>query len=157
MHVLDTELELYVRGQLSPSQISTVEAHLHQCESCGGRLVQTVKFVEQLAALSHAQQQVPREGERRSSPRIPSNESTSLHVFNPLSAARLGVRILDVSKHGLKLHVPEFLAPGTVVQIHLATSVALGEVRYCLPAGAGFYVGVRLEDVFENPPKTTGA
>jgi anti-sigma factor RsiW len=157
MHVQDSELEQYVRGQLSPSQISTVEAHLSQCESCGGRLAQAVKFVEQLAALSRAQQQLSEAGERRSSPRIPSNDPARLHLFNPFSTARSDVRVLDVSKHGLKLHVPEFLAPGSMVQIHLATSIALGEVRYCLPAAAGFHVGVRLEDVFENPPKTTGA
>jgi len=150
-------MEQYVRGQLSPSQVSTIEAHLDECESCGARLVSAVKFIEGLAALSRAQQQLPEGGERRRSARIPSNDLAHLHVFNPLSPDRWEVRVLNVSTHGLKLHVLEFLAPGTEVQIHLATSVALGEVRYCLPASTGFHIGVRLDDVFENPHKASGA
>ena len=154
MHLRDEDLELYVLGQLSPSQVSTIEAHLHGCESCGSKLSQTVKFVQEL---NGAQQQGPAAGERRRSVRVPSDDPARLQVFSPLSPARSDVRVLDVSTHGLKLHVPEYLQPGTVVQIRLANSVVLGEVRYCLPASVGFHVGVSLEDVFENPPKTSSS
>ena len=58
---------------------------------------------------------------------------------------------------GLKLQVPEFIHPGTAIQIRLKRTIALAEVRYCHPAGTEFHVGVRLQDVFPSrtPNKPT--
>ena len=76
-----------------------------------------------------------------------------MHVLHPLSTARIDVRVLDVSKDGLRLRVPEFLQPGSVIQVRLESSIALGEVRYCRAAHGGFDAGIQLQDVFENPNK----
>ena len=89
--------------------------------------------------------------ERRSSVRSPTDDPASLHVLNPLSSAHSKVRVVEVSQEGLKLRVPELLHPGTMVQVRFRDRIVLGEVRYCLPAGAEFYIGVQIRDVFPNP------
>lgn len=85
--------------------------------------------------------------ERRLSVRVPSDESTALHVLKPLSTGRLAARVVDVSAGGMKLSVLEFLNPGSMVQIRLKDTIILGEVRYCVPTKDGFHVGVRQEGV----------
>jgi hypothetical protein len=58
------------------------------------------------------------------------------------------IRVLDISRSGLKISVPEPLAPGTVIQIHMKAAVAFAEVRFCAPQGEEFHAGVRFQDVF---------
>ncbi len=90
----------------------------------------------------------PRIRERRSCVRILTDDPASMKVLNPFSPSRWDVRVLDVSAQGLKLCVPEFLHPGTAIQIRLEHTIALAEVRYCLACGAEFYVGVQFQDIF---------
>jgi hypothetical protein len=89
--------------------------------------------------------------DRRREPRVPANDSASMNVVDSWSALRVDVRVLDVSKSGMKLSVPRFLNRGTVVQIHLKDSMALAEVRHCLSAGRGYHAGVLLHLVFREP------
>jgi hypothetical protein len=56
---------------------------------------------------------------------------------------------MDVSKHGLKIAVPNALEPGLLIQIHLQGLIILAETRYCIAKKTGgFAVGVRLRSVF---------
>jgi PilZ domain-containing protein len=85
---------------------------------------------------------------RRLETRFPTDESAKMRVLRPLSGSGSEVRILDISKGGLKLQVPDPLHPGMLVQVRMKTAIALAEVRYCVPAGLGFHAGVSLQDVF---------
>ena len=58
--------------------------------------------------------------------------------------------MLNLSNEGLKLRVHEPLHPGTMVQVQVRNKIVLGEVRYCLSAGADFHIGIQIRDVFQK-------
>jgi hypothetical protein len=70
-----------------------------------------------------------------------------MHVLNSLLDGRLAIRVLDVSRNGLKLGSLTHFQRGTLVQVFMDSLVAMGEVRYCKQIGDEFHVGVRLDDV----------
>jgi hypothetical protein len=74
-----------------------------------------------------------------------------MKLFNPASPVRTDIYVLEVSKGGMKLRVPEALEPGTVVQIRLKDAFALAEVRYCIKVGTELHVGVRLQEFLPKP------
>jgi len=89
--------------------------------------------------------------ERRADPRHPVDEPATVKVLNPLqTAARFDARIVEMSRGGMRLRVPQSLMPGTLVQIRFQTKLALAEVRYCETAGAEYYAGVRFQDVLDT-------
>jgi hypothetical protein len=71
-------------------------------------------------------------------------------VLHPLSPDRTDIRIIEVSKRGLKLLVPHFLQSDSIIQVRVPGAIALGEVRYCAPAPEGFYAGLSIQDVVPN-------
>ena len=91
-----------------------------------------------------------RSEEHRRDPRIPVDDMGSMRVVSPESVQRSAVRILDVSKRGMKLWVPVFVHPGIKVQIRMKELNILGEVCYCVAEGAGFCAGISIETVFER-------
>ena len=134
MHVRDENLERYVLGRLSPSRFSTVRSHISKCRTCEDRLRKTVEGVGQAK-------------ERRREVRSRVDAPATRQKLDPGSPDRSDIRVLDVSKSGLRLGVPELIEPGTMVQIRLKNTVALGEVRYCCPVGDRFHVGVQFTNV----------
>lgn len=88
--------------------------------------------------------------DRRTETRFPTDELAKMKILRPLGEGS-EVRVLDVSKGGLKLRVPELLQPGTIIQVHLKAAIAMAEVRYCLAADGGFHAGLRLLDLFWRP------
>jgi PilZ domain-containing protein len=88
--------------------------------------------------------------EHRRDPRIAVDDPGSMRIVNAESAYRSAVRILDVSKRGMKLWVPEFVHPGTTVQVRIKDLRVLGEVCFCVAASAGFNAGISIENVFER-------
>lgn len=144
--VQSEDLELYVLGRLLPSEMTSDSAPAPP---------DAEKFMKQVADLSRHQRRNHEGDERRRDFRISLDVSASLKAINPLSAQRSEIRIIDASTGGLKLQVPEFIHPGTSIQIRLKRTIALAEVRYCHPAGTEFHVGVRLQDVFpRGGPRT---
>lgn len=91
------------------------------------------------------------QADRRREPRVPTDEAASMRVVDSWSSLRVNVRVLEVSRNGLKLSVPRFLNQGTVIQIHREGSMALAEVRHCASAGSACRAGVLLRDVFPEP------
>ena len=85
---------------------------------------------------------------RRSETRFPTDERAKMKVLRPLGDTGSEVRVLDISKGGLKLEVSALLHPGMLVQVRMKSAIALAEVRYCIPAAMGFHAGLRLQDVF---------
>jgi len=88
--------------------------------------------------------------ERRSEARVHTDDPAAMNLVDSWTAHRVTIQILDVSRTGMKLSVPNFLTRGTVVQLHLRNSMAFGEVRHCACAGNRYLAGVLLRDVF--PP-----
>jgi hypothetical protein len=145
-HVLENELELYLRDHLSKESVVSIDAHLGSCRDCSGKLAEQDKCLWYLAELTAAE--VAGQGERRRDPRLATDDPASVQVLNPFSADIWDVRIVNVSKAGLRAHTTKSLPPGSLIKVRMQYSVACGDVRYCIPAENGFYAGVRLHDYF---------
>ena len=144
-HVHESELELYLKDQLSKESTATIDAHLGSCQACSSKLAEQDKCLWYLAELNN---DAARDGERRRHPRLATNDPATLQVLNPFSDDVWDVRIVDVSISGLRAHSPKILLPGSLIKVKMQYSVACGDVRYCIPGDNGFYAGVRLHDYF---------
>src|SRR5580700_4599829 len=100
-HVDEKDLELYLKAQLPHESIAAVNLHLGGCQDCVNKLAEQDKCLWYLAELStdHAAD----DGERRRYPRLVTNDTASLQVLNPFSDSTWDVRIVDVSKGGLRI------------------------------------------------------
>ena len=146
-HVDEKVLELYLKAQLPHEAISVVDAHLGACQECVDRLTEQDKCLWYMAELSA--NEAAGDGERRRYPRLVTDDSASLQVLNPFSAGIWEVRIVDVSKGGLRIYTPEQLMPESLIRVKMRYSVACGDVRYCIAAlDQGFHAGVRMHDYF---------
>jgi hypothetical protein len=90
--------------------------------------------------------------DRRSDGREACEGDTVIDVLSPQPRSAVQARILDVGESSLKLSVPFFLSPGSLIRIHMTGSKANGEVRYCTAEGAEYHVGIKVEEV---APATT--
>jgi len=149
-HPLDEHLESYAFGRLPPDQVGLLEFHISECAICKAKVAEATRLASEAIQPNSAQQNGPARVERRSALRIPTDDPASLKALNPLSQSRLDIRIVDTSKHGFKVRVPEYVEPGTIVQIRLRNQIALAEVRYCLSVGTEFHIGVEIQDVFPS-------
>lgn len=143
MHVCDEELELYALKRLRSEQVFTVESHLAACSMCAGKLPQLVIFALRLQTLSKKPPGV--NGERRCEHRIPADDPAQMRLLSPFSTDILGIRILNISRGGLRVSVPIRLSPMTLVQVR---SKQTGEVVYCVLSGAEQHAGIKIQDVF---------
>ena len=67
---------------------------------------------------------------RRREPRIAVDDPASMKMLSPLDPKLWDVRVLDVSRHGLKFRAPLSLAKGVILQIHMREMFVMGEVCY---------------------------
>src|ERR1700761_7681719 len=108
MHLNDDHIEQYASGQISRSGSLSAIAHLAGCDECRYRLLRL-----QFGGVCGVRR-VPTptsDAERRSGPRIHYYERAWLTRLNPLIMDRWPVHLLDISRGGLKVHVPEALPP----------------------------------------------
>jgi hypothetical protein len=110
----------------------------------------TQAFLDHLAEVSRLQPRTEGQ-ERRRDARILADELASLTRSNPLYVDRQEIRIINISKRGLKLSIPEPLEIGSIVRLRLKDVIVTVEVRYCLSAGERFHTGVVIQDVFPRP------
>jgi len=85
--------------------------------------------------------------DRRSDARTPCEGETVIDVLHPHSKSSVPPRIVDVGTSSLKMIIPCYLAPGSLIRIHVGESVAEGEIRYCSCEGTEYRVGVRVEEI----------
>ena len=143
-HVHDDDLQLYVLGRLTAAELEGFESHVVRCPECQERLSATARMLVQIVDLQ-SERGSP---ENRSEPRIRASDAGFLRSFSPLLPDRWPVQIIDVSKNGLGLLVPNRLAPGALVQVQIGTTFVLGEVKYCKKLSEHeFRTGVRVQDV----------
>jgi hypothetical protein len=147
MHVSDEDLELYFLGRMPSDQVSAVESHLTDCSSCTHRLSSVTGVFLKILKLKH-QHLGNYEGiEKRREHRVPFDSPGRMQTFSPFSPLKFLVQIMDVSRNGLKLRTPQFVARGAMVQIVIEEAMILAEVRYCIPAGIEFDMGIQILDL----------
>ena len=85
--------------------------------------------------------------DRRGHERTLCEGATVIDVLAPHSRSDVQARILDVGESSVKLSLPFFLSPGSLIRIHMTGSKANAEVRYCTCEGSEYYVGVKVEEI----------
>jgi PilZ domain len=92
----------------------------------------------------------PAEGhdERRSEHRSEVNLRGRIKSFNPLTSSSLstGVRIIEISRRGLKIEATLPYIPYSLVQVTIGNQMVMGEVRHCTQIESGFHVGIEKVD-----------
>jgi hypothetical protein len=146
VHAHEDDLELYVRGRLQPGQISAVESHLLECQTCRETLSHCIGLQLILHPIGKAKSKDKYE---RSEPRFGTGDSAIVQELSPLSLDRQKVEIVDVSKNGLGILAPKSVMPGTIVQVRIKSEVELGEVRHSSAwRDKGYRIGLRLHSGF---------
>ena len=146
-HIIDTDLEAYLKDLLVAESANLVDLHLAGCQQCVQRLAEQDQALWYMAELTSTDQRVLA-GEKRGQQRHATDEPAFLRVLVPFSNDSLGVRIVNVSMGGLRVHTPKNILPGSLIKVTMKYSVSCGDVRYCEAGESGFYTGVRLHDYF---------
>lgn len=92
----------------------------------------------------------PSSPDRRVGIRYPSDEAVLCSQINPFIPGRLAAVVCDVSRDGMRLKVPKYLMPGTLVQIRFQRLIATAEVRHCRRKGADFFAGLRISEILSR-------
>ena len=93
----------------------------------------------------------PPGAERRRERRFVTNDPAIIHSLNSLSPDFTAVKVLDVSRQGLKLRIGRQFLTGSEIQVKFKDLFVLGEIRYCVQVGSLFLVGILVEDVLRLP------
>ena len=144
-HVSEPDLEVYLNGHLPERKESLTGAPLGEYTPCSVEVNNADEFVSALALLGD-QQAIHDGRNKRREYRFVTDDPAGLQILNPLSADNLDVRILDVSKHGLRLSMRSNVEPGSSLKVRMKDYIAFGVARYCIPATEGFFVGVQIHD-----------
>jgi hypothetical protein len=143
-HVHEDELHSYTLSGLSDAPANALEGHVSHRPQCKGNLGGTTQFTSDLLNLDRA----TRGSDKRSQRRFQTSNTGFLRSLSPLLLDRWSVQIIDVSKDGLGLLLPIELSPGTLVQVQIDNTLALGEVRHSKRIGEHeFRTGLRLNAV----------
>lgn len=90
----------------------------------------------------------PEGRERRHEIRIPTDESARISIPGPERIEKVDIRIVDVSRGGLRVLVNRCLRQGSMVMVHLRNADVMAEVRYCRPADApDHHIGLQVRFV----------
>ena len=88
--------------------------------------------------------------DRRADSRVACEGTASMDVLSPKPRRGVPVNVINIGEASLKLSVPFFVSPGSLVRINMTESHANAEVRYCTREGSDYYVGLKVEDVIPN-------
>ena len=88
----------------------------------------------------------PSVAERRSEPRYPTHEPAEIELQDIPDEPIYGT-VLDVSRSGLRLALPQRIERCARVRVKLQQNVIIGEVRYCRAVLGGFHAGVQIQDL----------
>lgn len=146
-HAHDDDLQLYILGQLTEPEFAGLEGHLSACPECTDALGEAARLVHRLGPL--VRRRPLADGvERRSEPRFVSGGVVRVRALSPRIAEPVEAHVVDISKNGLALMVPDRFACEAIVQVRFGTTFAVGEVRWCSEgAPEGFRIGIHLQDM----------
>jgi hypothetical protein len=94
-------------------------------------------------------------GDKRRENRFPVVGVGTVHAINPALRKRLQALVLDMSRNGMKLRIERALDAGTEIQLLLRDVSVLGTVRYCIPVGDSFHIGIVVQKVLASPKLST--
>ena len=130
--------------------IDAITSHLSTCDTCQRKLLESLDLAKRVAALTRSGAKDWKE--KRRYEHVTTDKPASIRILSPAPSGRCSpARILNSSREGLKLSVPEFLHPGATIQIYAAATTAFGEVRYCQPMSSAFHAGIQIRDSFPAP------
>ena len=143
-HLQDDDLRFYLLGRLPGDRVATIDSHLRDCKECGGRLVEAVRFISQLAQSDTPAALASRE--RRGATRFLTQDAIGIQPLNPFSSESIQARLENVSRGGMRLRTATMLGTGTLIKLHLRSAIMFGEVRYCEGSGGNFFIGIQFSD-----------
>jgi len=146
VHISDEELKRYALKRLRPELAFAGDSHLAASTPYSGDMPELVDFMLRLQTLRKEPSGADRE--QRCEHRIVTDEPAQMRLLSPFSPDILTIRILNVSRGGLKVSVPIGLSPTALVQVRSKQAIILGEVRYCVSNGEGWHAGIKIYDVF---------
>jgi hypothetical protein len=128
MHLTRTHLERLVVEQGPDPELSAIQVHLQECQACQTEL--SAKLHEEEAA-----------GNRQ------INSTARIKILNPITSngPSAPAYLLTASPRSLHIRVSRLMFVGTRVHVRSPLGQGFGSVRYCIPAGSEFQIGVRLE------------
>lgn len=86
--------------------------------------------------------------DRRGEPRFETDGVGSMQIVRPPIKGTLKVRVSDVSRSGLRIHMHRRIAEGSEVMIRLGESLIFAEVRNCRGKDSGeFDAGLRITNL----------
>jgi hypothetical protein len=134
MHVSRSDLEKVVAEQRLSSELSDLRSHLQECLGCQTELV--AKLHEESAEVAPTN----------------SNAAARIKVLDPIMslAPSAPAHLLTASSRSLHLRVSRYIFIGALVHVRSSFGLAFGHVRYCIPAGSEFQVGVKLESTDQS-------
>jgi hypothetical protein len=144
MHVHAEDVDLYARRGISEAKRLEVQAHIADCPACKARIEAAIQFSQALLQLRREVE------EMRAAHRIPTDDPAILQILNPVSPDHWDVRIRDVSKGGMCVRTLKPIDRGSLVKVQRGTMIACGEVRYCVPVGDMFHVGIQIREVLSG-------
>lgn len=86
------------------------------------------------------------DAERRTEARYPAEDPVELELLPGPSEPMYGT-ILDVSRSGLRVALPQRIDRGEQVKVKLHHNVIFGEVRHCRAVLGVFHVGILIQDM----------
>jgi hypothetical protein len=85
--------------------------------------------------------------DRRQYVRIPTDDVAQVSVVGAATSEPMEVRVMDVSRGGMRLRLQQMLSHGTMLRVQLRDTTVLAEVRYCVPSKDVFVAGVQVHSV----------
>ena len=85
--------------------------------------------------------------DRRNDYRTICTGNTVIDVLSPRRQDAVQAQILDVGTSSLKLSIPCFVSPGSLLRIHLTDAIAEGEVRHCTCETPEYHIGVAIIEI----------
>ena len=130
MHIDRDDLERLVVDPLPNKNLTEIQVHLQECRACQEALA--AKLSEEEAA---------------GCPQVNANAGARIKVLDPITS--LGpsgpAYLLNASPRSLHVRVTRSIFIGALVHVRSSVGLAFGHVRYCIPAGSEFQIGVKLE------------
>ena len=156
-HPSEDEIEAYSMGRLEEFCLKGFEMHLFTCQRCRDRVEGTDKFLKEFRI---AVANLPRTGKGAENSQQKTIERERRREFRETCSDLVSVRTLleaksttpsiglavDKSPSGLSIYINSPMEKGTKVVIRNAANHYRGVVRYCIPHGRAFYIGVDLSD-----------
>jgi hypothetical protein len=130
MHLNRLDLERLVVDDLPNPELSAIQLHLQECRAC--QLDLATKLDE--------------EEEAAGNPQVVSSSEARIKVLDPITSNGPSgpAHLLNASTRSLHVRVPRSIFIGALVHVRSSIGLVFGYVRYCIPAGSGFQIGVRL-------------